>query len=231
MTAESDLIEQIVANVLAELQPPPASPVRAPSPPTIVSPVVKSSPLVIDLDVPVVTANLLAERLRGSQAVRIGRRSVITPSARDWLASKKISWTRGTGNASTEPSATARWQLVLTTVTPAITTLRPTLTGWKSELLGTPKEAADHSLRVICTGEADGVLGLCGSAETVACLANRNPKIRAAVLNTALELPALVEHLGPNLLVINPRGKSFVELRNLVRAVETLAKPQAPQGM
>jgi hypothetical protein len=171
------------------------------------------------------------ERVRGSQTVRIGRKSVLTPSARDWLATRKISWARLTGKSAAGSASSAHWQLVLTTMTPALTTLRPSLTSWKSDLLGTPKEAAEYATRAICTGEADGVLGLCGSAETVACLANRNPKLRATALSNSADLPALVDQLGPNFLVVNPRGKSFMELKNLVRAIGSLGKPQAPTGM
>ncbi|MFO0916999.1 MAG: hypothetical protein U0872_01630 [Planctomycetaceae bacterium] len=225
--ADNHLIEQIVANVLAELQPAPA--VRAavaPSSPPLPAP--KSETQVVELDLPVITADLLAERVRPAQSVRIGRRSILTPSARDWLGSRKVSWSRVNGSATSGTALSARWQLILTTVTPAVSSLRQSLIGWKTELLGTPREAADYGIRVICTGEADGVLTVCGAAETVACLANRNPKLRAAVLSSTAELSTLVKQLGPNLLAINPQGKSFVELRNLFRSVAGLGKPVEP---
>ncbi len=224
ITADNDLIEQIVANVLAELQPAPAVRAQVSIPPE--SSPAKLDASMIELDLPVITADSLAERLRAGQSVRIGRRSILTPSARDWLASRKISWSRLASGAAAGSKTSARWQLVLTAVTPALATLRPSLSEWKTELLGTAREAADHAIRVISTSESDGVLGLCTSPEAVACLANRNPKLRAAVLNSPAEVPGLVDQLSPNFLVINPRGKSFVELRNLVRVVETLAKPR-----
>lgn len=224
MTATNDLIEQIVANVLAELQPPP--PVRAP--------VASSSPLptppkvitsIVEIESPVVTADLLAARVQSGQAVRISPRSILTPSARDWLAQRKITWTRNSGAKSSPSHASARWQLVIASVTPAVATLRNSLAGWKTDLLGTPQEAAEAANRAISTGEADGVLGLCRAAEVVACIANRNPKVRAAVLHTIGELGELATHLNPNVLVINPQGKSFIELRNLTRAVGALSTP------
>ncbi len=225
ITADNDLIEQIVANVLAELQPVPVPAVRAP----VVTPPftpVKAESVGVDLDLPVITADVLAEKLRPGQTLRIGRRSVLTPSARDWLASRKISWARLTAHASATAGGTSRWQLVLTNVTPVVATLRTSLTNWKTELLGTPQEAADFATRAICTGEADGVVGLCGSAATVACLANRNPKVRAAVVSAASELPVLVDQLSPNFLVVNPHNRSLMELKNLLRAVSALQKPR-----
>lgn len=225
ITADNDLVEQIVANVLAELRPQPT--VRAesvslapPSPP----PKVESTSAIFDQ--PVITAELLNEYVRGGQVVRIGPRSILTPSARDWLSQRKIDWSRINSATVANPGTAARWQLVITSVTPAVSTLRPTLSAWKSELLGTPEEAADLAVRSICTGDADGVLGFCNSAATVACLANRNPRVRAAVLHSTEELSELTARLDPNLLVVNPQRKSFVELRNLVRAVGALQKPR-----
>ncbi len=225
--ADNNLIEQIVANVLAELQPTPAvrTPVAPASPPL---PSRKTETSVVELDLPVITADLLAERVRPAQSVRIGRRSILTPSARDWLGTRKVPWSRLNAGAVAGTTQAVRWQLVLTTVTPVVSTLRQSLSGWKTELLGTPREAADYGIRAICTGEADGVLAVCGAAETVACLANRNPKLRAAVLSTAVELSSLVKQLGPNFLAVNPQGKSFMELRNLLRSVASLGKPMEP---
>lgn len=224
IAVDNDLIEQIVANVLAELQPAPT--VRAPVVPAAAPPVEKTESSILDFDLPVITAEQLEERVQKGQTVRIDRRAILTPSARDWLASRKISWSRRNSGAGSSTSSAAHWRLVLTTVTPAVSTLRQSLTGWKIDLLGTAQEAADHAIRSICTGETDGMLGICGAAETVACLTNRNPKLRAAVLACAADLPGLVEQFSPNFLVINPRGKSFVELRNLVRAVESSKKPR-----
>jgi hypothetical protein len=218
---DNNLVEQIVANVLAELQP--KVTVRAPTPP-----VVQAETAVVDVDLPVITAEILAERLRPGQTVRIGRRSILTPSARDWLAARKISCTRISGVNAASMTAASRWHVVVTAVTPAVATLRQSLAGWKTELLGTPKEAAEYAVRVLCTGEADGVLGLCHAAESVACLANRHPKVRAAVLAAPGDLQELIAQLGPNLLVVNPRGKSFVDLRNLLRSVGGLGKPKEP---
>lgn len=220
MSVNHDIVEQIVANVLAELQP--AKTVRTP----LETAVAKTTPpaqSVMELNTAVITADLLAEQIRPGQAVRIGRKSILTPSARDWLASRKIAWSRTSDSTTTASSA--RWQLVLTSVTPAVSTLRQSLTGWKSELLGTPAEAAEHAARVISASEFDGVLALCQSAEVVACLANRHAKIRAAVLGSTTELHELATQMSPNMLVVNPRGKSFIELRNFVRAVGTLSKP------
>jgi hypothetical protein len=220
---DNDLIEQIVANVLAELQPAPHD--SAPKSTTPISPRMSE---VIELDLPVITAEVLSDAVRQGQAVRIGRRSILTPSARDWLGSRKLGYSRM--NGSSVHATSARWQIVMTTVTQAVAALRPVLAGCRTELLGTAREAAEFATRAICSGEADGVFGLCGSAEAVACLANRNAKVRAATWNSPAELNGLMATLGPNLLVMNPQRKSFVELRNAIRAVQQLGRPQIPAG-
>lgn len=223
MTADNDLIEQIVANVLAELQPA-AAKVRAPVEQSLASS--QPSSHAIELDAAVITADVLEERVRKGQSLRIGNRAILTPSARDWLAQRKIAWTRSSGASTAQAHSAARWQLIITTATPAVGNLRQELAGWKTDLLGTPQEAAEQATRAICTGESDGVLALCRAADVVACLANRNPKVRAAVLRSTADLSDLASQLDPNLLVVNPQQKSFVELRNIVRAIGALAKPR-----
>lgn len=226
------LIEQIVSNVLAQLQPAPPRPViEAPKPPVV-------TPPVIELSAPIITADLLAESVRGASPLKIGRKSILTPSARDWLNSKKISWSRG--DTGTEKSAGgaastagAKWQVIVHTVTPNVRTLydgfKRQSEGWKVELVGQAVEAATLAASAISTADRDGVVVVSEYAEIIACRTNRNSRVRAAVISDRKQLDLTRQHMGVNLVCINPTGRTFIELRNLLRDCAAM-KPVPPTG-
>jgi hypothetical protein len=211
------LIEQIVTQVLAQLQPTVA--VRAEAAPT-------PATTEIALEHAVITAEVLSGKVQSGQTLRIGTKSVLTPTAHDWLRERRIRWQRA--GRSLASATTMRRLLLIGTVTPAVRSVRESLSNWKQELLGTPMELAEAAVRGIASGEAEMVVAISDAADVVACRANRNNRVRAAVPTSLEHVQLLVEHLGPNVLVINPRGRSFVELRNLVRAIAALNAPQPP---
>lgn len=228
-TADQAFIEQIVASVLAQLQPPAAP--RSTTPTASAAPPSAPGAGPIELLAAVLTAEQLAERVRPGQAVRIGARTLLTPTARDWLKTHKVSWSRLSPNAVVSGG---NWQLLASTVTPAVRTLQDAVRrespGWKQSLVGSATEAADAAVRAVTTAEVHGVLVITSQPEAVACLANRSPKIRAAVVTSADQLRLLAASLGPNVLAANPAGRSFIDLRNLVRGCAALGRPQAPSG-
>jgi hypothetical protein len=217
------IIEQIVANVLQELQPAPTPRAEAAAP----------SLAAVHFDAPIITAALLEERVRGGQSVRIGARSILTPTARDWLKTQNVSWQRASRNGSTGV-AKSRRRLLASTVSPAVRTLCESLPrdlpGWKPEVTGGAAETAEAAVRAINAAECDLVVVISDAADVVACRANRSPRVRAAVVATTEHLRLLVEHLGPNVLAINPHGRSFIELRNLVRSCAALPAPRPPHS-
>jgi hypothetical protein len=217
------LIEQIVANVLQELQPTPA--LRAETVATVVAEV--------QLDVPVITAGILQDRVQAGQTVRIGKKSLITPTARDWLHTHQVRWQRGGHSNASTGTPQHRRQLLISTITPAVRTLSDAasreLPGWKHELSGNSPEVANAAIRAINAAEAELVVVISDAADVVACRANRNERVRAAVVVSPEHLRLLAEHMGPNVLVINPRNRSFVELRNLMHACAALPAPRPPR--
>jgi hypothetical protein len=229
------LIEQIVSNVLAQLQPASARPVVE-SPKSTPKMTATEKPSAIELNASIITADLLEENARVGQPLKIGRRSILTPSARDWLHTKRIDWSRGDkasagGNSSS--TAAARWQLIVQSVTPTVKALHDGLKrqseGWKIELVGQPVEAAALAIGSINKAEFEGVTILSEFAEIIACRANRNERVRAAVISDRKQLELTMQHLGVNVVCINPTGRTFIELRNLLRDCAA-KKPQAPAG-
>lgn len=254
------LIDDIVKNVLAKLQPASSRPVngssslpvttqaQSPTKPassplptriTTVAPTpVESKLATVDLISPVITADVLEATVRPGQALRIGRGSILTPSARDWLNAKRISWTRqdksaGANSSATGSTAKFRWQLVLQTVTPSVQALHEGLRrladGWKAELVGQPMEAAALATSLINTADCDGVVVFSEYAEFIACKANRNERVRAAVMHNSKQWELVTRTLGANVVCISPVGRTFIELRNLLRECAA-SKPNKPAG-
>lgn len=247
------LVDQIVSNVMDQLHRgssrtdnvpamksslPTTSSIPGPAEhrvaPTKSDPKSIDKPTVIELAAPVITAQLLESSVTAGQPIKISRRSIITPSARDWLNSKRIDWIRGerSGGTSANPIS-ARWMLILQSVTPTVKALHDGLKrqpeGWTIELAGQPAEAAAMAIGSISKAEHDGCVIISNFAEVIVCRANRNDRVRAAVISDRKQLELTMTHLGANVVCINPMGRTFIEMRNLLRDCSTL-KPTVPAG-
>lgn len=256
------LIDEIVTNVLAQLQPASVRPVQPavsrtpivaapaialasvsataplmaiPSVPAASS-AIEVKPAVAELLSAVITADMLESAVRPGQTLRIGRTSILTPSARDWLQSKRTTWSRQDKAAANGGGSSnrAKWQIILQTVTPTVRALHEGLKrlsdGWKIELVGQPAEASSMATHLISTSECDGVVIFTEQAELVACRANRNERVRAAVMQSSKQWEQVIRTLSANVVCISPIGRTFVELRNLLRECGG-QRPKAPAGM
>lgn len=240
MATDSALIDRIVSNVLAQLQPPgtPRAVTTEPKPaePVPVAPTSVPKPTAIELLDPVITAKLLQDRAANAAALRFGPKSLITPSARDWLNNRKVNWSRETAATGTSSgnATPAKRRLLISTVTPTLRTIQGTLSrdfpAWNCDLIGKATEAVEMIIRLITTAEAELIVVSSDRADLVACYANRSPKVRATVASSADTLTTSAKSLGANVVVFDPTGKSYIELRNILRSCTALSRPQPPLG-
>ncbi|MFN5299427.1 MAG: hypothetical protein ACK5HA_14080 [Planctomycetaceae bacterium] len=179
-----------------------APPVVAPRAPLAASHEVRISERVI-------TGELL-RRLAVGAVVQISPKALLTPSARDAVASLKLQVVRESATGPTTAGRQTSW-LVLS-AQPG-TPLDSALPGWKTaggrvELrrTATPAETAEQAIGALCRGEAQGVLVLSPEPEWIACLANRNDRVRGASVATAAALSRLSAGLKFNLLAVDGRG-------------------------
>lgn len=219
-TLDQQHLERIVADVISRLMTPAASSSGAPS---------GTTPFIEE---PVITQDLLIGRVNGSRTVRVGTRAILTPSARDFLRVRGIECVRETGGGSaSEIAARPRWIALVSKATSTVTSALPSLGDGNSKLeqrlVGSPVEAAQHGIGLLCRGEAAGIAVFTDEPEAVACVANRNASVRAAVVASVAQATALQRSLGVNFAAINPVGLSLFELRNLLRVV-TSCVPTAP---
>ena len=255
------LIDEIVTNVLAKLQQVAARPIvpSMPSvrPPGVVAtvsvPNLQTMPdavaasrssttdlhasalkvTVVELLAPIITAEVLERAVRPGQPLRIGRTSILTPSARDWLNSKRMTFSRQDRSLAMAAGTRGRWQVILQTVTPTVRALQDGLRrfsdSWKVELVGQPLEAAALAVSLINQAECDGVVVFTEQAELIACHSNRNDRVRAAVMHSSQQWEQVLRTLSANVVCISPLGRTFVELRNLLRDCAA-TRPMPPQA-
>lgn len=232
VTVPAAQIDAIVQAVLAELghgarSPWPAGRPAVSTTSTAVAPSTASSvaaPKTIALNDKVITPAILASRFQAGATLQLTAGSILTPSAKDWLRDRRVSWTQtskqnASGQSNSHNTDGANWQLVVVSATPTVQTLlasaRKNKQFSKVEILGTSTEAANYSARVVATGEAAGVLVVSEQAAAIACKANRGTKVRAAVASSADGLRMLWPSLSPNVVCVVPHGKSFIDLRNM----------------
>ena len=168
------------------------------------------------LDQPVLTEESLSELVTDQTTIEIGPRTVLTPTARDWLRHRSVEVIRGKGTRNS--TSTNDWLLVVESETES-TRLVAEQPGCASENVTSVAAAASRAMTAIADGAHSGCVVLTAQPDVVACLANRDEMIRAAVVDDVAAVRRVKESLEANLLVIDPAERSFFELRNLLRAI------------
>ena len=219
VVTETPAVTTVVAAAVAA---PAAAPAVAsvPVPVPVVAPAV-ATPAMVDPRAPLAASNEvriservitgeLLRRLAVGAVVQVSPKALLTPSARDAVASLKLQVVRESAAGPTTAGRQTSW-LVLS-AQPG-TALDSALPGWKTaggrvELrrTATPAETAEQAIGALCRGEAQGVLVLSPEPEWIACLANRNDRVRGASVATAAALSRLSAGLKFNLLAVDGRG-------------------------
>jgi len=165
-----------------------------------------------------ITIAELDGRLHGVQRLRLIKGAVITPAVRDLLRQRDISvdYAAANGRAAGHALALA---LAATAYEPA----------GLVRAIGQRGTAVERLAQIGLTGAVDelcdlvgkgGMLGLLLTEKpaAAACLANRRRGVRAASAGSVREVDQAVQSLGMNLLTIEPAGRGFCELQQMVRS-------------
>ena len=150
------------------------------------------------------------------------------------LNSKRTVWSRQDKMGPVSSIPRPKWRMILQTMTPTVQALHESLRrlaeGWTIEIVGQPIEAARLAMSLVNTAECDGVVIFTEQADLVACQANRSERVRAAVMQNSKQWEQVLRSLGANVVCISPIGRSFMELRNLLKECAG-NPPQPPPGM
>jgi hypothetical protein len=168
----------------------------------------------------VITEAVLEAKLNGARTVRFSPKAVLTPTARDYLRINKIDWSvaeHATASA-TKPSKT--WAAVIVSATSAVErSLADMLPTARKELLSCPDDAATFVISELSRGGFDGMIVFAKQTHRTACLANRHAAVKAVAVRDAAEVQAVRRQLRANVWCLDPSGKTYFELRNILKAI------------
>jgi hypothetical protein len=232
MSFSPEIIDRIVANVLTQLSP------QATSLPVTVQAGANNSRTTLSEPKPdltpiqetiiresVITADVL-EKIPSGKDVRIPAKAIVTPAARDIVKARKLRLHRvdvRNSSSSTSPKSVASSSnrlLIVVQNTAAVDQLYSTLNGtWQRELVGCPDDAAKLAIAELSRGGASTVVILAEQTYRAAALANRHQAVKAVAIHEATEIRLVRQQLRANTWCVNPAGRTFFELRNLIQRI------------
>lgn len=173
---------------------------------------------------PLVTVRSLLAQVSNGGAVEIPPDALITPAAAEWLAGNARRVRRP--SAAAAPQRTARLHLVGDSAHPMCRTLLPMLERALGAVAFSPchgrREGLIAALRQLCSAVAEcpdrrGVVLVREGAIAVA-IANRHPRIRAAVVSRPAQLVGLMRELGLNVMVIEQDAVALQQARGMIES-------------
>ena len=211
MTISAEYIDQIVQNVMREMQ------TRVPMA-TVSAPVVtrqNSAPETLQIGSRVISENVLITANAAGRAITLAAGAVITPSGRDYIRKNGVRLSSNVaGNSGTSHGGT------FIVIGDNSNSSAASAAGWKTLNANTEFDAAIMASKVFTTGM---VTSFGGEPSIVACVLNRNPAVRAAVITRSTNLAALTSLMNPQVVCLDSTAWSFAELLRLLRGLSMSA--------
>jgi ribose 5-phosphate isomerase RpiB len=185
----------------------------------------------------VVTADGLRHALNGHRTIALPARAILTPSAEDYLRSNGVSVSHETP-AAKPASAPGRWgyaqQRLLPLIGSAVQSLRRE--GVDLEELtpsgeDPPCRWAEAVAKCVAEGRCSGGVVFCADPGLVCCVANKVAGLRAAAVLTVGQAARATLTLGANLLVVEMPGRTYFEVRQILRTLCNGRAPACPPGV
>lgn len=180
----------------------------------------------------IVTADLIKEQAKPGETIVITKQAILTPAAQDYLRNYRIAFERRDTTQPGTSQSNVRWKVLVSGITDhtlrAIDTVCQQRSQVQRELAGSANEAVSAAISSVCRAEVGGVIVVTNKPDVVACLANRQSAIRAAVIGDLASWSRVQPQLKPNVVCISPHGRSFMELQNILNKVVTGPVPEVP---
>ncbi|HEX7446454.1 MAG TPA: hypothetical protein VF306_02850 [Pirellulales bacterium] len=173
--------------------------------------------IVVELQDRVITLDHFDGKLNGVKQITVPRRAVITPAARDELARRGIAIGYAIATQQSKPRATVVWgqaeanyeaARLLDALARERISIEPLAQTGLAQVID---ELGDE----ISKGGKPAVL-LTGMPAVALCLANRQRGVRAVMAQSVATTMLAVRAVGANLLVVDPAGRSWFELKRLL---------------
>jgi hypothetical protein len=184
----------------------------------------------------VVTAEELRASLNGHREIVLGPGVLVTALAADYLGRQGIRVSRRLDDLP-RPAAVARqaWGVGKDQAYPAIASAVQALEhdGQQYEELPAPGQAthcrwARGLAEWVARGEGQGVVLFCKEPGLACCVANKLSGLRAVVAGTVAEASASCLAVGPNFVAVPMPGRTFFEVRQIMRTVCAMKSPACP---
>jgi hypothetical protein len=168
----------------------------------------------------------------------LGPRTIVTPLAWDWLKARKVHVRRDepSSQKAAAPSSDAAWGYASASTAKEVAAAARALAldGRKLrriELASGPLPGQVRGLaKTVVAGDPQGICLFCEEPGIVACLANKTSGVRAANPASFAHLASLQKLLGPNFYAIGVPGRTYFELRQLLRRATDVA-PACPESL
>lgn len=209
MTISAQFIDQIVQNVMREMQT--RVPTVDAAAPMVMKPVeVKANTLQIAGRV--ISENVLIAANAAGRAISLQSGAVITPSGREFIRKNNVRMTSLVDGKSVASAAGTFIAVGPNTGAQSAAAAA----GWKTIAAATEFDAASVAEKNLGVG----IVTCCGGEPSVvACLLNRNPAVRAAVITRATNLVTLISLMSPQVVCLDSSGWSFGDILRLLRSL------------
>jgi hypothetical protein len=172
----------------------------------------------------VVSAADLVRRLNGHRRLLVPRQAILTPNAVDELRQRGVLVER----ESEAPATTTGWgygqdwphpmvQCALQALEREGLLFRPL----SSSNAAPPGVWARDLAACVAQGQCTGGVIFCEHPALLCCVANKVAGLRAASVTTLAQLGRALQTLAPNLIAVEMPGRTFFEVRQILRAVCT----------
>ena len=222
MTVDAAYIDQIVQNVMREMKSRVTVPAVA-SAPTATSQTkpatTTEAPTALTIAAKVVSEDILVAARVAGRTIVLQAGAIITPSGKDYIRKNGVTVA---GSALNKPATVSTGSFSVVGNHATCQSAASTA-GWKTSAVSNEHDAAlaaSQSLK-------NGITVTCGGEPSVvACLLNRNPDVRAAVITKATNLITLTTVMSPQVVCLDSSGWSFGDILKLLRSLSAANRPQ-----
>jgi hypothetical protein len=178
----------------------------------------------------------LARSLNGQRELVLSPRTIITPLAAEELRSRGV--TIRHQDAEEQPPSVCPWGYAQDWPHPLVSSALQSLQREGLSLRelpgkegGSPWVWARAVAECVARGECRGGVVFCQDPGLVCCVANKVAGLRAAAVATIAQAARATLTLGPNLLALEMPGRTFFEIRQIIRTLCCPAATTCPDGI
>jgi hypothetical protein len=222
MTIDADYIDQIVQNVMREMKSRVTVPAVASAPMATsqTKPATATeAPTSLTIAAKVVSEDILVAARAAGRTIVLQAGAIITPSGKDYIRKNGVTVA---GSALNKPATVSTGSFIVVGNNATCQSAASTA-GWKTAAVSNEHDAALAASQTL----KNGITVTCGGEPSVvACLLNRNPDVRAAVITKATNLITLTTVMSPQVVCLDSSGWSFGDVLKLLRSLSAANRPQ-----